>query len=132
MIKDKKKLARVIATWVVTTVMLSVFILDIIVVALGNKYVNEISIFTCLPAIGTGGDQLTDMGHQRIGAAGNYLHFCPPDRRNTPILIKYYALSYIRKFEKSTQHRHFLSAFSPIFPRFPAVFSCDTTFFLLQ
>ena len=41
MIKDKKKLARVIATWVVTTVMLSVFILDIIVVALGNKYVNE-------------------------------------------------------------------------------------------
>lgn len=44
MIKDKKKLARVIATWVVTTVMLSVFILDIIVVALGNKYVNEIPI----------------------------------------------------------------------------------------
>ena len=44
MIKDKKKLARVIATWVVTTVMLSVFILDIVVVALGNKYVNETSI----------------------------------------------------------------------------------------
>lgn len=44
MIKDKKKLARVIATWVVTTVMLSVFILDIIVVALGNKYVNEIPV----------------------------------------------------------------------------------------
>lgn len=44
MIKDKKKLARVIATWVVTTVMLSVFILDIIVVALGNKYVNETPI----------------------------------------------------------------------------------------
>lgn len=44
MIKDKKKLARVIATWVVTSVMLSVFILDIIVVALGNKYVNEIPI----------------------------------------------------------------------------------------
>lgn len=44
MIKDKKKLARVIATWVVTAVMLSVFILDIIVVALGNKYVNETPI----------------------------------------------------------------------------------------
>lgn len=44
MIKDKKKSARVIATWVVTTVMLSVFILDIIVVALGNKYVNKIPI----------------------------------------------------------------------------------------
>ncbi|MGN1315745.1 MAG: ComEC/Rec2 family competence protein [Acutalibacteraceae bacterium] len=44
MVKDKKKLARVIATWVVTSVMLSVFILDIVVVALGNKYVNEISV----------------------------------------------------------------------------------------
>lgn len=44
MINDKKKLARVIATWVVTSVMLSVFILDIIVVALGNKYVNEVPI----------------------------------------------------------------------------------------
>ena len=44
MIKDKKKLARVIATWVVTSVMLSVFILDIIVVALGNKYVNQTPI----------------------------------------------------------------------------------------
>ena len=44
MMKDKKKLARVIATWVVTSVMLSVFILDIIVVALGNKYVNETPI----------------------------------------------------------------------------------------
>lgn len=44
MIKDKKKLARVIATWVVTTVMLSVFILDIAVVAIGNKYVNSIPI----------------------------------------------------------------------------------------
>ena len=44
MIKDKKKLARVIATWVVTTVMLSVFILDIAVVAIGNKYVNSILI----------------------------------------------------------------------------------------
>ena len=44
MIKDKKKLARVIATWVVTTVMISVFILDIAVVAIGNKYVNSIPI----------------------------------------------------------------------------------------
>ena len=44
MIKDKKKLARVIATWVVTSVMLSVFILDIAVVAIGNSYVNSIYI----------------------------------------------------------------------------------------
>lgn len=44
MIKDKKKLARVIATWVVTSVMLSVFILDIAVVAVGNSYANSISI----------------------------------------------------------------------------------------
>ena len=39
-IKDKKKLARVIATWVVTGIMLSVFILDIITIALDNKYVS--------------------------------------------------------------------------------------------
>ena len=43
-IKDKKKLSRVIATWVVTAVMLSVFVSDIIVVALSNKYANEITI----------------------------------------------------------------------------------------
>ncbi len=44
MTNDKKKLARVIATWVVTSVMLSVFILDIIVVSLANKHVNEITV----------------------------------------------------------------------------------------
>ncbi len=43
-VKDKNKLARVIATWVVTAVMLSVFILDIVVVALSNKLVNETPI----------------------------------------------------------------------------------------
>ena len=42
--KDKKKLARVIATWVVTCVMLSVFILDIIVVAIGNGLVNKVAV----------------------------------------------------------------------------------------
>ena len=41
---NKKKLARVIATWLVTCVMASVFILDIVVVCLANKYVNNISI----------------------------------------------------------------------------------------
>jgi hypothetical protein len=41
---DKKKLARVIATWVVTSVMLSVFILDIVVVSLANKYVSQVNI----------------------------------------------------------------------------------------
>lgn len=44
MVKDKKKSARIIATWVVTSVMLSVFILDIVVVAIGNRYVNEITV----------------------------------------------------------------------------------------
>lgn len=44
MVKDKEKLARIIATWVVTAVMLSVFILDIAVVAIGNKQVNKIKI----------------------------------------------------------------------------------------
>ncbi len=43
-IKDKKKLARVIATWVVTLIMLSVFILDIITIVLDNKYVSELNI----------------------------------------------------------------------------------------
>ena len=43
-IKDKKKLARVIATWVVTGIMLSVFILDIITIALDNTYVSEVNI----------------------------------------------------------------------------------------
>ncbi len=42
--KDKKKLARVIATWVVTGIMLSVFILDIITIALDNKYVSELNV----------------------------------------------------------------------------------------
>ncbi len=44
MIKDKKKLSRVIATWVVTGVMASVFILDIITVFMGNKYNSEVPI----------------------------------------------------------------------------------------
>ncbi len=40
----KKKIARVVATWVVTSIMLSVFVLDIITVALANKYVDDLSI----------------------------------------------------------------------------------------
>lgn len=42
--KDKKKLARVIATWLVTGVMLSVFILDIAVVRLAYRYAAAIDI----------------------------------------------------------------------------------------
>ena len=57
-IKDKKKLARVIATWVVTAVMLSVFILDIAVVALSNKYVNETPVYAQLPDIEKGDDRI--------------------------------------------------------------------------
>lgn len=58
MIKDKKKLARVIATWVVTSVMLSVFILDIIVVAFGNKYVNQIPVLNETFNYETGDDRI--------------------------------------------------------------------------
>lgn len=43
-IKDKRKLARVIATWVVTSIMLSVFVLDIITIILDNKYVSRLNI----------------------------------------------------------------------------------------
>ncbi len=57
-IKDKKKLARVIATWVVTAVMLSVFVLDIAVVALSNKNVNETPISTQLPDKENGDDRI--------------------------------------------------------------------------
>ena len=42
--RDKKKIARVIATWVVTTVMLGVFILDAAVLILDNRYVSAISV----------------------------------------------------------------------------------------
>lgn len=44
MVKDKKKLARVIATWVVTSVMVSVFLLDILVVHLSNRYASQVPI----------------------------------------------------------------------------------------
>ncbi len=40
----KKKIARIVATWVVTGIMISVFVLDIITVALANKYVNNLTI----------------------------------------------------------------------------------------
>lgn len=40
----RKKLARVIATWVVTGIMISVFVLDIITVALANEYVSRLTI----------------------------------------------------------------------------------------
>ncbi len=42
--KDKKKIARVIATWLVTGVMLSVFLLDTVVLVLDNKYTSAITI----------------------------------------------------------------------------------------
>ena len=44
MVKDRKKLARVIATWVVTAVMISVFVLDIAVVRLAYNYANKVPI----------------------------------------------------------------------------------------
>ncbi len=42
--KDKKKLARVITTWVVTAVMLSVFILDIAVVRIAYDYAEAVPV----------------------------------------------------------------------------------------
>ena len=42
--KDKKKIARIIATWLVTGVMLSVFILDTCVLVLDNKYVSSVTV----------------------------------------------------------------------------------------
>ncbi len=42
--KDKKKIARIIATWLVTGVMLSVFILDTVVLILDNTYVSKITV----------------------------------------------------------------------------------------
>ena len=43
-IKDKRKLTRVIATWLVTGIMLSVFSLDIVSLIIENKYVSATSI----------------------------------------------------------------------------------------
>lgn len=43
-ITDKKKLARVIATWLITGIMVSVFVLDIITVILANKYVSQTNV----------------------------------------------------------------------------------------
>lgn len=42
--KDKKKIARVVATWVVTAVMLGVFLLDTAVLILDNRYVSAITV----------------------------------------------------------------------------------------
>ena len=46
---DKKKLARVIATWVVTGIMVSVFLLDIVTVILANKYASQIPLASGKP-----------------------------------------------------------------------------------
>ncbi len=42
--EKKKKIARVIATWVVTAIMVSVFVLDIITILFDNKHVNNLTI----------------------------------------------------------------------------------------
>lgn len=57
-IKDKKKLARVIATWVVTAVMVSVFVLDIITLVLDNRYVGETPITDEDFSYSTGDDRI--------------------------------------------------------------------------
>ncbi len=48
-VTDKKKLARVIATWVVTGIMVSVFLLDIVTIILANKYVSRIPLASGKP-----------------------------------------------------------------------------------
>lgn len=56
--RDKKKLARVIATWVITGIMASVFILDIICVALANKYASSIPVTQEDFTLKTGDDRI--------------------------------------------------------------------------
>ena len=58
MTENKKKLARVIATWVITVIMLSVFILDIAVVALANKHINETTVRQELFDYASGDDRI--------------------------------------------------------------------------
>ncbi len=57
-IKDKKKLARVIATWLVTGIMLSVFILDIITIIIDNHYVSQINITNETFSYDSGNDRI--------------------------------------------------------------------------
>lgn len=57
-VKNKKKLARIIATWLVTAVMASVFVLDIIVVALSNTYASRIAVSKEDFTLQTGDDRI--------------------------------------------------------------------------
>lgn len=43
-VMDKKKLARVIATWLVTGIMVSVFLLDIVTVVFANNYTSAVTL----------------------------------------------------------------------------------------
>lgn len=56
--KDKKKIARVTATWVVTGIMLSVFILDIISLIYDNRLVNAVTIADESNAVNIGDDRI--------------------------------------------------------------------------
>lgn len=55
---DKGKLARVIATWLVTSIMVSVFVLDIITLVLDNRYVEEIPVADEDFSYSTGDDRI--------------------------------------------------------------------------
>lgn len=55
---DKKKLARVIATWLVTAIMVSVFLLDIVTVILANSYVSAITLSSGKPERSDSADRI--------------------------------------------------------------------------
>lgn len=55
---DKGKIARVIATWLVTGIMLSVFILDIVTLVIDNRYVSEVPISDETFTYSTGNDRI--------------------------------------------------------------------------
>lgn len=55
---NKKKLARVIATWLVTAVMVSVFLLDIVTVILANSYVSDVTLSSGQPERSDSADRI--------------------------------------------------------------------------
>ena len=55
---DKKKLARVIATWLVTAIMVSVFLLDIVTVILSNSYVSTVKLTSGKPQKSDSADRI--------------------------------------------------------------------------
>lgn len=123
-IKDKKKLARVIATWLVTAVMASVFILDIIVVALSNAYASQVNIATETFTLQNGDDRIHFLNTANsdciiIESNGHFALVDSGEGNNNPRRKTDYkgyeeeVLSYIKKIcsdESGTAHLDFIVA----------------------